>query len=195
MLRPLLLVAATLLPLAANAHAPIVNDKGQDYTAQSPFVIQDPEHSKAIFSELQGAPQYFRIDSTEPFRFYAGITQAKLDSCTMQTPFSYDVLDANMNRIDGRDGSKFDWWPWYEEYGKTWYWVGPEIGADFQGNRTYEAGTYYIRVHNASNSGKYVLAVGDIEKFGIGTIAGMVVNGTMKKVRNGWWDESLCQKG
>ena len=80
----------------------------------------------------------------------------------------------------------------YEEYGKTWYWVGPEIGKDFLGDRTYEAGTYYIKVFNQTNTGKYVLAVGDIERFGFSTIAGMVLNRTMQKVRDGWWDESLC---
>ena len=182
----------SIASVAASAHAPVVNDRSLPYSKEQPFVVNDPEHSKAIFSELQGQPQYYRIDATKPFRFYAGITMAKLDTCDRFQSFSFEVLDANFDRIDGRNGRNFDWWPWFEEYGKTWYWVGPEIGADFKGNRTYQPGTYWIKVFNQSNTGKYVLAVGDIERFGLGTIAGMLVNRTMNKVRNGWWDESLC---
>ncbi len=189
MLRALCLMALTMFPTTMLAHAPVVNDDGAAYSVDAPFEVEDPEHSKAIFSELTGEAQYFRIQSDEPFRFYAGITQAKLDGCAMARTFSFDVLDGDMNRIDGRDGAAFDWWPWFEEYGKKWYWVGPEIGADFKGNRTFEPGTYYIRVFNEGNTGKYVLAVGDIERFGFGTIAGMVLNRTMAKIEDGWWAE------
>lgn len=188
-------ILATLFSLAATtvaAHAPVVNDDGAAYDLDAPYVIDDPEHSKAIFSVLKGDPQYFRIDAEEDFRFYAGITQPKLEGCDLFQTFSFDVLDADLNRIDGRDGSDFEWWPWFEEYGEQWYWVGPEIGEDFKGNRTYEAGTYYIRVYNADNTGHYAMAVGDIERFGFTTIAGMVLNRTMSKIEDGWWDESLC---
>ena len=192
LLRSLAISLSLTLSSAAQAHTPVVNDQSMPYSKEAPFVVDDPEHSKAIFSELQGSPQYFRITADKPFRFYAGITQAKLDTCDMQQSFSFDVLDERMNRIDGRDGRGFQWWPWYEEFGKTWYWVGPEIGENFKGNRNYEAGTYWIRVSNKNNVGKYVLAIGDIERFGVGTIAGMLVNRTMKKIREGWWDEALC---
>lgn len=194
-IRPLLTsLFATVFATGAQAHTPVVNDDNLAYSVEVPFEIDDPEHSKAIFSELQGTPQYFRITSDTAFRFYAGITQAKLDGCEIQKTFSFDVLDADMNRIDGQDGAMFDWWPWYEEFGKTWYWIGPELGEDFKGNRTYEAGTYWIRVFNEDNQGKFVLAVGDIEQFGIGTMANLLVNRTMKKIREGWWGENLCEK-
>ena len=192
MIRCLTLLFAVVWSFSANAHAPVVNDKKLEFSVENPYEVNDPEHSKAIFSELQGSPQYFRITADVPFRFYAGITQAKLESCGMLQSFNFDVLDAEMNKIDGRDGTAYEWWPWYEEFGKTWYWVGPEIGENFKGNRNYEAGTYWIRVSNKNNVGKYVLAIGDIERFGVGTIAGMLVNRTMKKIREGWWDEALC---
>lgn len=182
------------LTAEALAHAPVVNDSGLEYSEEAPFEIEDPEHSKAIFSELLGSAQYFRIVSDRSFRFYVGITQAKLNSCDMQRSFSFEVLDINRQRIDGRDGTDFEWWPWYEEFGKTWYWVGPEIGKDFKGDQVYEAGTYWIKVFNSDNRGKYVLSVGDIERFGVGTILGMVLNRTMKKIRTGWWDESQCEQ-
>jgi hypothetical protein len=183
---------ATVLATSAAAHAPVINDGGSPMTANNPYEISEPEHSKAIFSELEGAPQYYRISSDTAFRFYAGLTAPKLESCGMQETFDLQVLDADMQPIDGRDGDSAEWWAWYEEFGKMWYWVGPEIGKDFKGDRQYDAGTYYLKISNDSNTGKYVLAVGDEERFGIGTIAGMLVNRTMGKIRDGWWDESDC---
>ncbi|MDP7149512.1 MAG: hypothetical protein QGI08_09320 [Paracoccaceae bacterium] len=191
-MRTILSLAFAVLASAASAHAPVINDGLSNTTADSPYEISKPEHSKAIYSELTGAPQYYRISSDVPFRFYAGLTAPKLEGCALQQTFDLDVLDSTMARIDRRAGDDVDWWEWYEEFGKTWYWVGPEIGADFKGDRTYPAGTYYLKVSNKTNSGKYVLAVGDEEQFGIGTIAGMLMNGTMKKIRTGWWDENSC---
>ena len=37
----------------------------------------------------------------------------------------------------------------------------------FQENSQLPAGKYYIKVYNTSNTGKYCLTVGDIEKFSI----------------------------
>ena len=51
-----------------------------------------------------------------------------------------------------------------------------------------------MKVSNSQNVGKYVLAVGDEERFGFGTIARMVLNGTMGKIRDGWWNESYCNE-
>ena len=192
-LKLLLVFVGALCFSAAQAHSPIVNDTDTPYSKEQPFEIDDPEHSKAIFSELRGAPEYYKIVSEEPFRFYAGILQAKLKSCEIQRSFSFEVLDAEGNTIESRNGEMFDWWPWYEEFGRSWYWVGPEIGQEFRGDRTYDAGTYWVRVFNRQDQGKYVLAIGDVERFGIGSIARLVLGGTMGKIREGWWDESLCE--
>lgn len=187
-----LAIAILVQTFAASAHSPILSDNEASYTVNSPFEVEDPEHSKAIYSELKGAPEYFKIVSLEPFRFYVGITQAKLENCNMQRSFSFDVLDDTMSKIDGRNGEDFEWWPWYEEFGRMWYWVGPEIGEDFKGTKIYQPGTYWIKVHNSDNSGKYVLAIGDIERFGLGSIVSLLTNRTLKKLRENWWDENLC---
>lgn len=189
------LTIAVVTILAATpvlAHAPVINNGEVAMDRSAPYVIEEPEHSKAIFSELTGAPHYYQITSEEAFRFYAGLTAPKLDGCALKQTFDLEVLNADFDRIDARAGDSEEWWPWYEEYGKTWYWVGPEIGEDFKGDRQYDAGTYYIKVSNAENSGKYVLAVGDEERFGFGTIAGMLLNNTMGKIRDGWWNEADC---
>lgn len=185
---------AAALATSAAAHAPVIDDRSVPMTVAAPYEIAEPEHSKAIFSELSGEAHYYRISSPTEFRFYAGLTAPKLDGCALKQTFDIEVLDGDLKRVDGRKGDSAEWWPWYEEFGKTWYWVGPEIGKDFKGDRQYAAGTYYLKISNASNSGKYVLAVGDEERFGVGTIAGMLINGTMRKIRNGWWDEADCGK-
>ena len=79
----------------------------------------------------------------------------------------------------------------FEPYGKKWYWIGPEIGADFKSNRAYEPGSYYIKVYNETNTGNYVLATGDIEKFGPLVIAKLPI--IMPKV-NKFWDTKHCTK-
>lgn len=183
-----LLPLICLLALPAQAHSPVLDLSPK--TAEAPLVLDEPEHSKAIFSELTGAPQYFQLTSDQPFDFYVGVTAPKLEGCGLGRTFSFDVLDAAGQKIDGRDGDSMTWTPWYEEYGKSWYWVGPEIGKAFAHDRQYPAGTYVIRVYNPGNQGQYVLAVGDQERFGIGTL--LTIGKTMKEVKATFWDEGRC---
>ena len=93
--------------------------------------------------------------------------------------------------IEQIDGNSFEWWEWFEPYGKKWYWIGPEIGAEFKSNTIYEPGNYYIKVFNESNTGNYVLATGDIEKFGPLVIAKLPL--IMPKV-NKFWNKEFCVK-
>ena len=185
-------VIAALMSITAVAHQPIL-DKGKlANTREDPYVIEKPEISKAIYSELTGSDHYYRIDSDTEFAFYAGITVAKVDDCALDTVFSYDVYDAEFNLIDQRSGEDFEWWPWFEEFGKKWYWVGPEIGEDFASDRMYAAGSYYIRVHNQDNLGAYVLVVGDIEKFTLPVIARTLV--VLPTINNKYWDDVVCSE-
>ena len=126
-----------------------------------------------------------------PFDFFVGLTAPKLESCDLQATFSLEVLNAQMEVIDSRDGADFDWWPWFEKFGRQWYWVGPEIGEDFSSTTVYPAGTYYIRVFNEENQGKYVLAIGDVERFGIRTL--FTLPGTIRKIDADFWNERDCR--
>ena len=190
------MVVALFLVVASPvlAHSPVINDRAEPMTVESPYIIENPEHSKAIFSELDGDPHYYQILSPTPFKFYAGLTAPKLETCDLSQTFDLEILDYNRNQIDERSGGSMEWWPWYEEYGKTWYWVGPEIGKDFKSDRVYQAGTYYVKVSSSGNVGKYVLAVGDEERFGFSTIASMLLKGTMGKIRDVWWNEDYCKE-
>jgi hypothetical protein len=173
----------------AVAHSPVLDFS--EKTQGSPLLIEEPEHSKAIFSELKGAPHFYKISSEEAFDFYVGITTPKIDGCPLGHTFSFEILDAQGKRIDGRDGQSFEWWPWYEKWGKTWYWIGPEIGKEFKATERYPTGTYFIKVFNAENRGQYVLAVGDEERFGLSFL--LSVWRDMKRIKKQFWDESSCK--
>lgn len=187
MLRLIALLSLTATPVLAHAPVLELNPK----TREAPMVIDEPEHSKAIFSELTGTPQYFKIVSDEEFDFYVGLTAPKLEGCGLARTFSFRVLDADFKKIDARDGGAQKWTPWYEEFGGSWYWVGPEIGKNFAHDRQYPAGTYYIEVFNAGNTGEYVLAVGDQERFGLGTL--LTISGTMREVESKFWNADGCK--
>jgi|TARA_B100000959_G_scaffold213723_1_gene224896 hypothetical protein len=178
-----------LLFTHAYAHKPVLN-KNSTYPPDAPYEIENPEISKAIYSTLSGNPHYYRIQSDVNFDFYAGILAAKIGECALESKFSFEVLDSEFHRIDLADGENFEWIPWYEEYGKQWYWNGPEIGENFLSDRVYKAGTYYIKVFNETNTGQYIMAVGDIEKFSFTDIVGLLFS--MGDIENEFWDPSLC---
>lgn len=174
------------------AHQPRLNEEG-DYamSKDDPYIIKDPEISKAIYSTLDGAEHFYKIKSDEDFNMYAGITVAKQDDCPDEfQKFSFSILDKNFNTLHAFDGESFKWWSWYEEYGKKWYWVGPEYGADFKSTNIFKKGTYYLKVNNNSNQGNYVLAVGDIEKFNALVIGKMML--VLPKINKKFWNKNNC---
>tara|TARA_B100001123_G_C15313174_1_gene1025194 strand:- start:1231 stop:1905 length:675 start_codon:yes stop_codon:yes gene_type:complete len=140
-------------------NAPSVND---------PFIIEEPEISKAFYGKLTGEPHYYKIDSDKKFLFYTGILSPK----TSETYewLSIDVTDEANNTLFKADGSSFKWVDWYEPYARDNYWKGPEIGKDtnkeFKTSFPLQAGIYYIKVYNSKNIGHYSLAVGEAEFFG-----------------------------
>ena len=172
-----------------HAHKPVLNENSS-YPPDAPYEIEDPEISKAIYSTLSGDPHFYRIQSEEDFDFYSGILAAKIGDCALESKFSFEVLDSDFHLIYLADGENFKWTPWYEEYGKQWYWNGPEIGQNFASNRVFKAGTYYIKVFNNANTGQYILAVGDIEKFSLTDIVGLIFS--MGEIENEFWESKQC---
>ena len=137
-------------------------------TIGSPHKVFFPEISKAYYSKLTGQPHYYVINSEDDFLFYTSILSPKINE--EPSRFSLEVLDGDQNIVYKVDGSNFEWTAWYEPYARDWYWKGPEIGVEsgkeFQTSFTIDAGTYYIKVFNESNTGHYSLAVGEAEFFG-----------------------------
>ena len=179
----------SLVSRSVDAHQPVLSSDSAN-TAKAPYIIEEPEISKAIFSELKGKPHYYRIDSDSKFKFYAGITVPKIDDCPLAEKFSFEVLDTDFRLVERKDGENFNWWPWYEKHGEKWYWIGPEIGEKFKSNGVYKEGTYYLRIFNRFNTGRYVLAVGDTESFPFTVIVQMLF--TMPKINSAFWDDVNC---
>ena len=175
--------------ISSFAHQPILNSD-EEMSPDKPYVIENPEISKAIYSTLEGSDHYYVISSEKPFNFYAGLTVPKINDCDDFLRFSFAVLDNDFHIIQEFDGQKYHWWKWYEPYGKKWYWVGPEYGEDFKSTKIFDAGTYYIKVFNKDNKGNYVLAVGDIEKFTPLVIAKTIV--ILPRINKKFWDKSTC---
>ena len=162
----LLLFILFLVSLPLHAHQPkLIN---YSPTIDNPHVVIFPEISKAYYSKLTGQPHYYIINSEDDFLFYTSILSPKINE--EPSRFSLEVLDGNQNIVYKVDGSNFEWTAWYEPYARDWYWKGPEIGVEsgkeFQTSFTIDAGTYYIKVFNESNTGHYSLAVGEAEFFG-----------------------------
>ena len=179
-----------LIGINSYAHQPVLNEQNH-ITFDDPFLIEKPEVSKAIYSTLTGKPHIFKISSNKDFKFYAGITVPKIEGCDQFNKFSFQVLDSDKKIIKSFDGQNFKWWPWYEKYGKKWYWVGPEFGSNFKSNNIFAAGDYYIKIFNKKNKGNYVLATGDIEKFGPFVIAKLPF--ILPKINKKFWNKTKCK--
>ena len=173
------------------AHQPKLNDGDFAMTLEDPYIIEDPEISKAIYSTLNGHEHFYKIESENDFNMYVGITVPKIDECPNTfNKFSFSILNTNFEEIYNFNGNDFKWWSWYEEYGKKWYWVGPEFGKDFKSTNIFNQGTYYIKVYNNNNLGNYVLATGDIEKFNALVIGKMML--VLPKINKKFWNTNNC---
>tara|TARA_B100000959_G_scaffold142274_1_gene149325 strand:+ start:355 stop:768 length:414 start_codon:yes stop_codon:yes gene_type:complete len=118
------------------AHQPVLNDSNP-ISFELPYIIEEPEISKAIYTTLNGKPHIYKISSDKSFKFYVGLTVPKIDECKDFKKYSFEILDSNRKVIKKFDGESFKWWSWYEKYGKQWYWVGPEYGKDFKSNDNF----------------------------------------------------------
>jgi hypothetical protein len=131
---------------------------GANASLENPIVIQNPEISQAFYGELNGQPNYYKITSNKPFKFYINLLVPA--SPGMPADFiSADLLDSSGKTILFVNGTNSTWEPYFEEFGGDNYLKGPEARANLT------AGTYYIKVFNANNTGKYNIAVGEIEAF------------------------------
>jgi hypothetical protein len=124
----------------------------------NPIVVQNPEISQAFYGNLNGQPDYYKITSDKPFELFVNILVPQ--SPGISSDFvSAQVTDSSGKPIAMLDGTKSEWTPMFEEFGGDYYLQGPEF------TKNVSAGTYYIKVFNANNTGKYSIAIGAIESF------------------------------
>ena len=154
----LLAFFALLLAASAAAHQPRIVLSSSE---QKPVIVHEPEISKVYYSELKGQPHFYKISSNSSFAIYLNVLVAYGSNYTV----SAQLLDSNKKVLAALDGAAYNWTVFYEKFAMEYYLQGPELGKDFKSTQRLDAGTYYVKVYNEDNKGKYVLAVGDLEAF------------------------------
>jgi hypothetical protein len=157
-LKSLIILLVLFLSICAvSAHQPRL-EVGINSSMNNPIMVQNPEISQAFYGNLNGQPDYYKITSDKPFELFVNIL-------VPQSPgISSDFVSAKITDSSGKtiallDGKKSEWTPMFEEFGGDYYLQGPEF------TKNVSAGTYYIQVFNANNTGMYSIAIGDIESF------------------------------
>lgn len=146
---PLLLALLILSPSLVSAHQPRVTNS--DATQ-----VVDPEVSKAYYATLTGSPHVYTIDSKEAFDLYVGILVPDTESTKKDILAEVFKGEEKIATLGGTDAT---WKPFFEPFGQSNYFDGGEYKS------FAEAGVYTIKVSNPLNTGKYSLAVGEIEAF------------------------------
>jgi hypothetical protein len=176
----LLLALAALLafPLAAEAHKPLWGPSSIA-SRDAALPISDPEISWAAYRELKqpGQVDYYTFNAAQGTKLYAQITIPRINGLenlnptyalvgpglpapTAKLPFKLKPAEgAVIVRYTGSlPGQVFD-----EEFTQTQYWIHQEYSTTAP-----QAGTYYIAVWDETGQiGKYVLAIGEKEEFGL----------------------------
>jgi hypothetical protein len=160
------------------AHQPrIVFDKA--ISPGTPVLIGNPEISKAYYGELNEYPNFFKIESRIYYDLYVNILVP--DNENSRTDFIVEVFGPEGYHV--LNGSDFEWIQFYEEYGKDYYLMGPELELDHSVD-----GIYFIKVSNPDNLGKYALAVGKKEHFtwkdGLASLI------ALPKIKHYWFEKS-----
>jgi hypothetical protein len=142
---------------AVSAHQPRL-ELGVNSSMTNPIVIQNSEISQAWYGKLNGQPDYYKITSTKPFELFVNILVPQGPGISSDF-VSAQITDSSGKTITTLGGNQSSWTPMFEEFGGDYYLQGPTF------DQNVSAGTYYIKVFNKNNSGKYSLATGAIESF------------------------------
>ncbi|MFA6384895.1 MAG: hypothetical protein WCY10_05965 [Candidatus Omnitrophota bacterium] len=122
----------------------------------NPVVIINPEVSKIYYGQLTGDADYYRIDSRRHYQLYLNIMVP--DRKISRLDMTVDVIADNkaLLRLKGKG---YIWERFFDPLARDRYLKGPDLDWRLR------QGTYYIKVYNKGNLGKYSLSVGVREPF------------------------------
>lgn len=133
------------------------------YLQKGDITITNPELSRAFYDELKGALKDYFINSDKDFNLYINLLVPAQENPKGRYSARVFLLNGDIQQeIAFIDGSTVEWKEYYEEFGRDYYYQGPEF------EKQVLAGKYKIEVFSADNTdnkGKYVLAVGKTESF------------------------------
>jgi hypothetical protein len=144
-----LIFEVAVLPYTATAHQPRVVESEQ-------IVVSNPEISKAYYGKLSGKPHIYTIFATEEFDFYINVLVPDIEG--QKKAVSVEIFKGGES-IVVVDASKNEWEKFFEPFGQSTYWKGPEY------RKRAEAGEYKILISSNEKNIKYSLAIGEIELF------------------------------
>ncbi|MCX6768176.1 MAG: hypothetical protein NTY90_05645 [Candidatus Micrarchaeota archaeon] len=148
-------VLLAVLLVMASAHKPrLVGDSAS-------VDVQNPAVSQAFYGTFSGAPAYYNIESDKPFLLYVGVLVPDLRSVPRDVSAEvYSCVGGKVELLASLDGGG-NWTYFWEEFAGDGYYQGPEF------NSTVGAGAYVVKVFRPGNEGKYAVAIGTEEQFGL----------------------------
>lgn len=149
-----LFLTLALSPLFASAHQPVVVSSGE-------MSVTEPAISKAYYDNLRGTGRIYVFEESQPFPLYLNLLVPKdTNPLGRYSAKIYSVSGNALTQLAVLDGSTTQWTEFYEDYGKDDYLKGPEFRTTLPG------GQYAVEVVGTSkNVGRYVLAVGETERW------------------------------
>jgi peptidase E len=146
-----LVLCLFIFPVNVLAHQPRIV-----YLQSGEAQIQNPELSQAFYDELKGQPRNYLINSEKDFKLYINLLTPAHANPTGKYSAKVYFKDQEVAFLDGEN---LKWEQFYEEFGRDYYYKGPEFTKDLP------AGNYKITVYAQENLGKYVIAVGKTESY------------------------------
>jgi len=142
--------------------------------------VDNPEISKAYYSELSGDPVVYQIETNWSFNLYVGLLVPAIDS--IRKDFIIEIRK-NGVLLDLLDGKNYEWTDFYEPYGEDNYFQGPEF------KEKVGAGSYEIEIFNTDYQGKYILVIGEKEKSSLKEAIRKIY--LLPRIKSQFFDQSL----
>jgi|SRR3989338_6473569 len=151
-------------------------------------VIINPDISQAFYGELKGRPAHYLIDLKVAQNLYFQILAPDLPEIqkdkTVTVEYTQEFGRPTVDFIKLEPGAAV-WQNFYEDYAGDNYFAGPSV------KKPGEAGYYIIKITSPDNIGKYVLVVGDKEKFSVWEIAKALI--TVPQLKKDFFQEPFSR--
>ncbi len=118
--------------------------------------VTEPEISKAYYGNLSGKPHIYTISTSSPIDLYVNVLVPFIEGPEKNVTVKIFKGEQPIGILSPK---KDDWKEFFEPFGQSMYWKGPEFKV------RADAGKYKIHVQSIEKSIRYVLATGEIEAF------------------------------